>query len=243
MEVCELFCLSPLEFREVDRCFQSVLQITSDPRFFLNCMSCVVFVPRPAATCQSMSVEHGRANAKEYEQTDPYAQPNRFSHELSSDMVGMFLKEVEGPDLFWQGWRSSTCCRCMHGSDTSMGSISIVVMFTWTYGREEYEGVGRLVQTLNALIKFEKTKVRTARKLEAALTRVHVHSCGGKDLNDAGNGKFGWIWTSATAFSNRCTLLESNTLGSVTLVRNSQWNHLHNYIIIRYSASGILHWY
>lgn len=79
----------------------------------------------------------------------------------------------------------------MHGSDTSMGSISIVVMFTWTYGREEYEGVGRLVQTLNALIKFEKTKVRTARKLEAALTRVHVHSCGGKDLNDAGNGKFG----------------------------------------------------
>ncbi|CAL1167580.1 unnamed protein product [Cladocopium goreaui] len=32
----------------------------------------------------------------EYEQTDPYAQPNRFSHELSSDMVGMFLKEVEG---------------------------------------------------------------------------------------------------------------------------------------------------
>lgn len=63
---------------------------------------------------------NGHEHAKEYEENDPYAQPNRFSHELSSDIVGMFLKEVEGPESRPKeraGDRALVVAVYMHGSD------------------------------------------------------------------------------------------------------------------------------
>lgn len=73
--------------------FANKLQALESFSAFGDCLNLATFLEY--STC-STSVSWSADLAKAYEDSDPYAQPNRYTHEVSSDQLGEFLSEVTG---------------------------------------------------------------------------------------------------------------------------------------------------